>query len=62
MHSRIHTPNDLLIPFAAALLLSLSSASAENWPGFRGATGMGTTTATELPLEWGGKEGKNLLW
>ncbi len=62
MHNRTQTPKDLWIPFAAALLLSLSSASAENWPGFRGTTGMGATTATGLPLEWGGKEGKNLLW
>jgi outer membrane protein assembly factor BamB len=36
--------------------------SGEDWPGFRGPTGMGLSTETDLPLEWGGKEGKNVLW
>jgi len=37
-------------------------ATAENWPRFRGPTGMGITTERDLPLTWGGKENENILW
>ena len=48
---------------ALFLCVSLSSqAAAENWPGFRGPTGLGYTQEKTLPLEWGGAEGKNVLW
>lgn len=39
-----------------------STALAEDWPGFRGPTGMGTTSTMGLPLEWGGPDGQNILW
>jgi outer membrane protein assembly factor BamB len=39
---------------------------AENWPQFRGPTGVGLTSEKQLPLEWGGSEGnggrKNVVW
>jgi outer membrane protein assembly factor BamB len=35
---------------------------AEDWPTFRGPTGMGLSTETELLLTWGGKENANVLW
>ena len=34
----------------------------ENWPQFRGPTGLGYTKDAKLPVKWGGKEGKNVLW
>jgi hypothetical protein len=34
----------------------------ENWPGFRGPTGLGYTQERNLPLRWGGPEGENVLW
>ena len=34
---------------------------AENWPGYRGPTGMGISSETELPLEWSA-DGTNVLW
>jgi outer membrane protein assembly factor BamB len=34
----------------------------ENWPGFRGPTGLGYTAETTLPLAWGGPDSKNVLW
>jgi outer membrane protein assembly factor BamB len=37
-------------------------ARAEDWPGFRGPTGMGQSAATDLPLHWGGKDGENVRW
>src|SRR4026208_1603887 len=37
-----------------------SSAFAENWPGWRGPTGLGQSSARELPLPWSDKE--NIRW
>jgi outer membrane protein assembly factor BamB len=42
------------------LLLSATLASAAEWPEFRGPTGQGHSTATNLPVEWS-KE-KNVVW
>ncbi len=45
------------------LVLALPSNSrAENWPGWRGPTGLGYTSEKDLPLTWDGKTGKNILW
>ena len=46
---------------AAALLLAAGGAAAEDWPSFRGPTGMGISGETGLPLEWSA-DGKNVLW
>lgn len=35
---------------------------AEDWPGFRGPTGMGVSSGKNLPMEWGGPESKAVLW
>src|SRR5580658_8262740 len=54
-----------LIPTLAAGLMILSSIAAragENWPAFRGPTGLGYTDEKNLPLNWDAKDGKNVLW
>ncbi|HEX3313965.1 MAG TPA: PQQ-binding-like beta-propeller repeat protein [Gemmataceae bacterium] len=38
------------------------SVHAEDWPSWRGPTGMGQSTATGVPTSWGGKERKNIVW
>ena len=35
---------------------------AEDWPNWRGPTGMGHTTHKDLPLTWGGKTNENIRW
>jgi outer membrane protein assembly factor BamB len=35
---------------------------AGDWPGWRGPTGMGHTDDKRLPIHWGGKDQKNVLW
>jgi outer membrane protein assembly factor BamB len=35
---------------------------AEDWPGWRGPTGLGYSKEKELPLTWNGKTGQNVLW
>ena len=42
----------------AALLLYGAAAHAENWPQFRGPTGQGETSETNLPTTWGGKDNR----
>ncbi len=45
------------------LLLALAgTASAENWPGWRGPRGDGTSSEKELPREWDGATGSNIAW
>jgi hypothetical protein len=33
-----------------------------NWPGFRGPEGIGWAYQTDVPTEWDGPSGKNILW
>jgi outer membrane protein assembly factor BamB len=49
-----------LLPIALSVLAA--NASAENWPSFRGPTGMGLTQEKDLPLTWNEKDGSNVLW
>jgi outer membrane protein assembly factor BamB len=45
------------------VLLTISTgAGAADWPGWRGPTGQGICTERDLPREWDGKSGKNVLW
>lgn len=47
---------------AFALVIPSFLAAAENWPGFRGPTGMGLSQEKDLPLTWNGADGSNVLW
>lgn len=44
------------------MLLVLCPQAWADWPGWRGPTGMGHTSAKNLPLVWGGKDRRNVLW
>lgn len=39
-----------------------AGSGADNWPGFRGPTGLGYADDQDLPLTWGGSSGENILW
>jgi outer membrane protein assembly factor BamB len=45
-----------------ALLLLSNSAFAENWPGWRGPRGDGTSEEKAVPTMWNGETGKNIAW
>lgn len=50
---------------AAAVFMNLAlggTSHAENWPCWRGPTGMGYTDEKDLPLRWDGKTMENVLW
>jgi outer membrane protein assembly factor BamB len=38
------------------------ASQAEDWPAWRGPTGLGFTKEKDLPLRWDGKTGENVLW
>lgn len=45
------------------LVLAFSTlAVAEDWPGWRGPRGDGSSEETNLPIEWDGASGKNIAW
>ena len=39
-----------------------SQAVAENWPGWRGPRGDGTSLETNVPTSWDGESGENVAW
>ncbi len=44
------------------LCSSLPALGGENWPQFRGPTGLGFSDEKNLPLHWGGPKHENVLW
>ena len=52
----------ILAALATIVLLGGSAGRADNWPCWRGPTGMGYTDEKDLPLRWDGKTKENLLW
>ena len=44
------------------LLMSATAAVAENWPQFRGPTGLGYSAEKDLPVKWDVKTGENIAW
>lgn len=51
------------IPFGCLLILaSVTLATAEDWPGWRGPRGDGTSVEANVPTVWDGKTGENVIW
>jgi outer membrane protein assembly factor BamB len=50
------------LSFLLFAALAGSSLAGDNWPGWRGPTGMGQTDEKGLPLTWGGAKSENVLW
>ena len=52
------------VSFFAIALVTLTNCwlQAEDWPQFRGPTGLGYTTDANLPLTWGGADNSAVLW
>lgn len=48
--------------WGAILLATATTAWADNWPQFRGPSGLGYTTEKNLPIKWGGESNENVLW
>lgn len=57
-HSSLH-----VLLFGALMTLGTDArCHAEEWPGWRGPTGLGYSKEKDLPLSWNGKSGENILW
>ena len=54
-------PNFSLLPLLAACLVTITS-QAENWPGWRGPRGDGSSNSTTPPLKWNAETGEGILW
>ena len=52
----------LALVHATRLVVADDISNSDIWPGWRGHSGMGITTARDLPLTWGGKDNENVLW
>jgi hypothetical protein len=39
-----------------------AAATIENWPGWRGPRGDGSSLETHLPIQWNGPDNQNILW
>ena len=49
--------------FALVLVCVCSqTAWGQDWPSFRGPTGLGYTSSEKLPSDWNGSDGRNVLW
>lgn len=51
-----------LLVACLAVWLGVGVLRAEDWPQFRGPGGGGNSTATDLPLTWGGPNSENIVW
>lgn len=56
----IHPLQTTLIVFIGLALAC--PANAENWPGWRGPRGDGTSIETTVPTTWDGSTGQNIMW
>lgn len=52
----------LLFVLATVPGLSIPLVQAENWPGWRGPRGDGTSLEKNIPISWDGKTGENIAW
>jgi outer membrane protein assembly factor BamB len=50
------------IKTCAIVAVVLAPARAADWPGWRGPSGMGQSAAKDLPVVWGGKDDRNIVW
>jgi hypothetical protein len=63
MKSTLNKPLRKTRLLALTVLVSASGLGhAENWPQFRGPTGLGYTPDQNLPLRWDGAKGENVVW
>lgn len=55
-------PASIAVACLCLVVLPVSSAWAENWPGWRGPRGDGSSLESKVPTQWDGPTGKNILW
>ena len=51
-----------ILSASAAWLLSVSACLAEDWPGWRGPRGDGTSTEKQVPVQWDAAKNEGVLW
>ena len=61
-YSRLTGSMALLVTVGVLIVGRGVSARANDWPQFRGPTGLGYTDEKNLPITWGGANDENVLW
>jgi outer membrane protein assembly factor BamB len=51
-----------ILSFTSAWLLTISTCLAEDWPGWRGPRGDGTSTEKQVSVKWDGSKNESVLW
>lgn len=52
----------ILFVITFGLVVRIDEIAAENWPGWRGPRGDGTSLESGIPTEWDGTTGQNIAW
>jgi len=61
MHGRSLVATGILAWFAGSVLVA-GAAAAENWPHWRGPGADGISDSANLPVQWNGQSGQNIVW
>jgi hypothetical protein len=62
MQTKTAFQGTIVVALLGVLTFALSFARAAVWPQFRGPTGGGISSETDLPLTWGVPMNENVLW
>jgi len=55
-------PASLILIALCGIATCAATANAENWPGWRGPRGDGTSVEDNIPIKWDGTTGENIHW
>src|SRR6187402_2375244 len=55
-------PRLSILSASAAWLLTVSVCLAEDWPGWRGPRGDGTSTEKQVPVQWDAAKAEGMVW
>src|SRR6188508_74863 len=55
-------PQFAILCASSAWLFSVSACLAEDWPGWRGPRGDGTSTEKQTPVKWDGEKNEGVVW
>ncbi|MBW3543892.1 MAG: PQQ-like beta-propeller repeat protein, partial [Planctomycetes bacterium] len=58
----MRTSAPTVVLLVACLIALSNSATAENWPGWRGPRGDGTSREQNIPIRWNAPAGENIAW
>ena len=58
----LQVKTNIVLLLLMVLAMSMTTASAENWPAWRGPRGDGTSSETNVPTTWDATTGEGIAW